>query len=181
MDETRQSYSEQDQREFGARDPQGRLLRDQRPFPPREQRDHRPRSRDQRGFQTRDHRDYQQRDGQHREHTSRFNQPTDLSEQNAREHYPRDPRRQSEQRRNETRHDGRRDREAAPIPAHTEQPALPSFITAPVRVPIAGEAESSALPLQNTGSVVPDMVKPVGFKRRGRPPKARAAEEMPSE
>jgi hypothetical protein len=67
------------------------------------------------------------------------------------------------------------------MPLEAEQPSLPTFITAPVRVPVVSEPESSATPRQEAVSVTPESTTPIGVKRRGRPPKARPAEDTPSE
>ena len=203
-DDMRQPYAPQDQREYSPRDQQGRQLRDQRPFPPREpreQRDQRFQSRDQRGFQPREQRDYQPRDGQQpREQQPRFVQPSEAPDQQPREYQPREPRQPQETGRQETgrqesgrqesgrqesRYDGRRTREPrpapAPMPLEAEQPSLPTFITAPVRVPVVSEPETIATPRQEAVSVTPESTTPIGVKRRGRPPKARPAEDTPSE
>ena len=202
-DDMRQPYAPQDQREYSPRDQQGRQLRDQRPFPPREpreQRDQRFQSRDQRGFQPREQRDYQPRDGQQRdqqprEQHPRFAQPSEAPDQQPREYQPREPRQpqetgrqesgRQESGRQESRYDGRRTREPrpapAPMPLEAEQPSLPTFITAPVRVPVVSEPEISATPRQEAVSVTPESTTPIGVKRRGRPPKARPAEDTPSE
>ena len=198
-DDMRQPYAPQEQREYSPRDQQGRQLRDQRPFPPREpreQRDQRFQSRDQRGFQPREQRDYQPRDGQQpREQQPRFAQQSEAPDQQPREYQPREPRQpqetgrqesgRQESGRQESRYDGRRTREPrpapAPMPLEAEQPSLPTFITAPVRVPVVSEPEISATPRQEAVSVTPESTMPIGVKRRGRPPKARPAEDMPSE
>ena len=196
-DEARQSYAPQDQR-----DQQGpRPFRDQRPFPPREpreQRDQRYQPRDQRGYQPREQRDFQPRDSQPRDHQPRDHQPRDhqprtaqpseTQEQQPRAFQPREPRQPQETGRQEagrqdSRDHSRRSREPrpAPMPLEAEQPSLPTFITAPVRVPFVSEPETIAAPRQEADSVTPESTTPIGIKRRGRPPKARAAEDTPSE
>lgn len=195
-DDTRQPFLPQDQREYSSRDQQGqRPPRDQRPYPPRDQRDQRYQPRDQRGYQPREQRDYQPRDGQprdqqQRDQQPRFVPPTETNEQPSREIQPREPRQALESGRresgkHESRYDSRRSREPrpapAPMPLEAEQPSLPTFITAPVRVPVVSEPETIAPPRQEAVSVTPESTTPIGIKRRGRPPKARAAEESSSE
>lgn len=200
-DDTRQPYVQQDQRDYSPRDQQGqRHSRDQRPYPPRDQRDQRYHPRDQRGYQPREQRDYQPRDQQ-----PRFVLPTETNEQPSREFQPREPRQpqelgrqesgrqesgrqessRQESGRQDSRYDGRRSREPrpapAPMPLEAEQPSLPTFITAPVRVPVVSEPEISATPRQEAVAVTPESTTPIGIKRRGRPPKARTSEESPSE
>jgi hypothetical protein len=122
-------------------------------------------------------------------------QPSEAPDQQPREYQPREPRQpqetgrqesgRQESGRQESRYDGRRTREPrpapAPMPLEAEQPSLPTFITAPVRVPVVSEPESSATPRQEAVSVTPESTTPIGVKRRGRPPKARPAEDTPSE
>lgn len=67
------------------------------------------------------------------------------------------------------------------MPLEAEQPSLPTFITAPVRVPVVSEPEISETPRQESASVMPESAPPIGIKRRGRPPKARVTESTPSE
>ena len=193
-DESRQSYAPQE-----PRDQQGtRPFRDQRPFPPREPREHRDQRyqpRDQRGYQPREQRDFQPRDNQTRDHQTRDHQPRACQSPETQEHHPRayqsrearspqEPGRQ-EAVRQDSRYDSRRSRELrpapAPMPLEAEQPSLPTFITAPVRVPVLSEPEIIATPRQDAVSVTPESTTPIGIKRRGRPPKARAVDDAPSE
>jgi hypothetical protein len=122
-------------------------------------------------------------------------QPSEAPDQQPREYQPREPRQpqetgrqesgRQESGRQESRYDGRRTREPrpapAPMPLEAEQPSLPTFITAPVRVPVVSEPETIATPRQEAVSVTPESTTPIGVKRRGRPPKARPAEDTPSE
>lgn len=68
-------------------------------------------------------------------------------------------------------------RQPSPMPLETEQPGLPSFITAPVRTaPIEADHASSvsdAAPSADAG----DFGVPIGIRRRGRPPRVRPDEE----
>jgi hypothetical protein len=129
-----------------------------REFVPREGRGPRPPFRDrdqQRGFQPREQRD-------NREHRDN---------REPREH--REPR----DNRNFQPREDRFQRQPSPMPLETEQPGLPSFITAPVRTaPIETDHASSvsdAAPSADAG----DFGAPIGIRRRGRPPRVRPDED----
>jgi hypothetical protein len=65
------------------------------------------------------------------------------------------------------------------MPAEAEQPGLPSFITAPVRTPVAAEPSVEPVMVQPVVPVDPTAAAPVGARRRGRPPKVAVTADTP--
>ena len=142
-----------------------------REFAPREGRGPRPpfRDRDQQrgGFQPREHRDTRE--------SRDTREPRDNRE-------PREQREFREQREpRETRNfqprEDRFQRQPSPMPLETEQPGLPSFITAPVRTAPIETDHASAVSEAASGPEAGEFGAPIGIRRRGRPPRARADED----
>lgn len=165
--EYRDNRDQRDNRDFNNRGP--RPQRDNRNFQPRDNRNFQPREQrepregqfagqpgEQPGFEPREDR-RPPREHQPREQQPRENQP--------REHQPRDNQRFE-------RGPRRFDREQ-PAVGETEQPDLPSFITAPSRTPVIPTESEAGLPVE------PNLGEPVGIRRRGRPPRVRPIEDTP--
>jgi len=148
---------------------------------PREQRDYQPR--EQRQNQPREPRDYQPREQPREQPVS----GSDVQPREQREFQPRQPRefqpREQRQPRDGNRfeRDGREQRfqRSAPMPVEAEQPGLPSFITAPVRTPVAVEPSVEPVMVQPILPVDPAVEAPVGVRRRGRPPKVAVTVDTP--
>lgn len=167
----RDNREQRDNRDFGNRGPRPQRdnrnfqQRDNRHFQPREPREQPPMGGDQPGFEPREDR------RPPRDHQPRDFQPRD---QQPRDHQPRDQHGRDNQR--FERGPRRFDRDPQPVVAEAEQPGLPSFITAPTRVPVSpaivSESEAGA-------PVEPNLGEPVGIRRRGRPPRVRPPEDTP--
>jgi len=110
-----------------------------------------------------------------------------FSQREPREHRDnREPRehrdnREPREHRNFQQRDNRFQRQPAPMPLETEQPGLPSFITAPVRaVALDADGAPSVPQVAATAGEPGEFGAPIGARRRGRPPRARAEDDSAS-